>query len=175
MPGNEELIGVIGNVRKMKMFGVSWDTYTIVVTRRQMILAQMTSPMLNAAILEAQQQAKAEGKGFFGIVKDQLTASYQFALRYETMPVEQILAETPGNFSIENTRITAIHLKLHGGDSDDGGTREFKLFIESRDGKYEFVIAENERFVNILKEAYSDRLHMPLGYFATGGVRIKLF
>jgi hypothetical protein len=124
--------------------------------------------------MDAQQQAKAEGKGFFGIVKDQLTATYQFAQRYETMPAEQTLAETTGNFAIENARITAIHLKLHG-DSDDGGTREFKMIIESNDGKYEYIIAENERFVNILKTAYSERVHMPFGYINVGIGRIKLF
>jgi hypothetical protein len=169
------MLGVIGNTRKMKMFGASWDTYTIVVTSRRMILAQMTTAMVNAAILEAQQQAKAEGKGFFGIVQDQLAASYQFSLRYETMHPEQTLAETPGNFALENTRITAIHLKLKGGDSDDNSAREFRIIIESMDGKFEYVIAENERFVNILKAAYSDRVHMPFGYFSVGAARIKLF
>ncbi|MEI8331585.1 MAG: hypothetical protein WCF90_08070 [Methanomicrobiales archaeon] len=49
----------------MKMFGGSWDTYTIVVTVRCMIPAQLTTAMLNAAVLEARQQAKAGGKNFF--------------------------------------------------------------------------------------------------------------
>jgi hypothetical protein len=175
MPGTEEMIGVIGNTRKMKLFGASWDTYNIIVTSRRMILAQMTTAMVNAAIMEAQQQAKAEGKGFFAIAKDQMAASFQFPLRYETMPPEQALAETPGNFALENARITAIHLKLQGGDSDDNSAREFRIIIESMDGKYEYVIAENERYVNILKAAYSDRLHMPFGYYNVGGARIKLF
>ncbi|MDO9549462.1 MAG: zinc ribbon domain-containing protein [Methanoregula sp.] len=174
-PGTEEMIGVIGNTRKMKLFGASWDSYNIIVTSRRMILAQMTTAMVNAAITEAQQQAKAEGKGFFAIAKDQMTASFQFSQRYETMPPEQALAETPGNFALENSRITAIHLKLKGGDSEDNSAREFRIIIESMDGKFEYVIAENERFVNILKDAYSDRVHMPFGYFSIGAARIKLF
>jgi len=175
MPVTEEVIGVIANARKMKLFGASWDSYNIIVTRRRMILVQMTAAMLNVAVMEAQQQAKAEGKGFFAIAKDQMAASFQFPLRYETMPPELALSETPGNFALENARISAIHLNLQGGDSDDGSSREFKIYIESLDGKFEYVIAENERFINILKEAYTDRVHMPFGYFNIGGARLKIF
>ena len=166
-------MGVIANARKMKMFGASWDTYTIVVTNRRMILAQMTQSLLNAAIMEAQAKAKAEGKGFFAIVKDQMAAQFRFALRYETMPPDQSLAETAGNFAIENTQITAITLKLN--DSGEMEYTEFKIIIESSGGKFEYLIGEDDRFINLLKTVYGERVHMPFGYFRAGGVRLKFF
>ena len=129
----EEVMGVIANARKMKMFGASWDTYTIVITNRRMILAQMTQSLLNAAIMEAQAKAKAEGKGFFAIVKDQMAAQFRFALRYETMSPDQSLTETAGNFAIENTQITAISMKLN--DSGEMEYSEFKIIIESSGGE----------------------------------------
>jgi hypothetical protein len=173
-PG-EEVIGVIANARKMKMFGASWDTSTLIVTNRRMIIAQMTQALLNAAIMEAQSKAKAEGKGFFAIMKDQMAAQFQFALRYETMLPDQTLAETPGNFEIDNTRITAITLKLKDTGSGDMEYTEFRMIIESAPGKFEYMIAEDDRFINLLKTVYGDRVHMPFGYFKAGGVRLKFF
>jgi hypothetical protein len=169
----EEVMGVIANARKMKMLGASWDTYTIVVTSRRMILAQMTQSLLNAAIMEAQAKAKAEGKGFFAIMKDQMAAQFRFALRYETMSPEQSLAETPGNFAIENASITAVTMKLN--ESAEMEYAEFRIIIESSSGKFEYMIGEDDRFINLLKAVYGERVHMPFGYFKAGGVRLKFF
>lgn len=171
--GAEEVIGVIGNAKKMKMFGVSYDTYTLVITSRRMIFAQLTQALANVAIMEAQVKAKAEGKVFLGIVQDQMAASFGFAMRYEKMTPDQALLETPGNIAIQNSHISAIKMQL----KDSGNTiyHEFKTVIESKDGKYEFIIAEDERFTNLLKTVYGDRLHMPPGYFSKAGVRIKFF
>jgi len=169
----EQVLGVIGNAKKMKMFGASYDTYSIVITNRRMIFAQLTQALANAAIMEAQAKARAEEKGFFGIVQDQMAASFGFALRYERMPPDQALAETPGNIAIENSRITAIKMQLK--EAGNQGYNEFKTVIESMDGKFEYMIAEDERFTNLLKTAYGERLHMPFGYFSKAGVRIKFF
>jgi hypothetical protein len=171
----EEVAGVIGNARKMKMFGASWDTYTIIVTNRRMIIAQMTQALLNAAIMEAQTKAKAEGKGFFAIMKDQMAAQFRFALRYETMPPEASLAETQGNAAIENSHISAITLKLKDSGSGDMEYTEFRVIIESSGGKSEYLIAEDDRFINLLKTVYGEKVHMPFGYFRAGGIRLKFF
>ncbi len=158
------------------MFGVAYDTYTVIITNRRMIFAHLTQAMMNTAIMEAQAKAKAGGKGFFGIMQDQLTASFGFAQRYETMVPEQAIRETPGNSAIENNRISAIKLKLK--ERQNSGTMEydeFSMVIESMDGKFEYKIAQDERFTNLLKTVYGDRLHMPLGYFSKVGVRVKFF
>jgi predicted nucleic acid-binding Zn ribbon protein len=172
-PGGEQVIGVIGYARKMKMLGISYDTYNLIITDRRMIIAQLTQEMLNAAIAEAQAQAKAEGKGFFGIMGDQMAASFQYARRYETMPPDAALQETPGNIAIENAAITALYLKLY--DDENTTQSEFRLTIKSSTGKNEFRIGEDDRFINTLKTAYGDRVHMPFGYFRAGGIKIKLF
>jgi len=151
------------------------DYFNIMVTDRRMILARMTQPMLNAAILEAQQRARAEGKGFFAIMKDQMAAQFQFAKRYETMPPDQALMETNGNRAIQNDRITAISLKLRDSGSGEVEYMEFKMAIDSADGKFEFMIGEDDRFINLLKHVYGDKVHMPFGYMRAGAVRIKFF
>jgi predicted amidophosphoribosyltransferase len=173
--GREEVIGVIANARKVKFLGASWDTWNIVVTSRRMILVQMTAAMVNAAVAEAQTKARAEGKGFFGIVKDQLSAQFRYAVRYETMNPDMALAETPGNLSVENARITAIKMKLRDTGSGEVQYTEFKMVVESADGKFEYMMAEDDRFINLLKQVYGDRVHMPFGYLKVGGARIKFF
>jgi hypothetical protein len=52
---------------------------------------------------------------------------------------------------------------------------EFKMVIESSDGKFEYMIAEDERYINLLKQVYGDRVHMPFGYIRLGAARIKFF
>ena len=52
---------------------------------------------------------------------------------------------------------------------------EFRMTIEAPEGKFEFVIGEDDRFTMLLKDVYGDRVHMPFGYISGGGVRIKLF
>jgi predicted amidophosphoribosyltransferase len=173
--GGEEVMGVIANARKVKFLGASWDTWNIVITNRRMIMVQMTQAMLNAAIAEAQAQAKAEGKGFFGIMKDQLSAQFRFAVRYETMNPDMALAETPGNLSVENARITAINMKLRDTGSAEIEYTEFKMVVESADGKSEYMMAEDDRYVNLLKLVYADKVHMPFGYIKLGPSRIKFF
>lgn len=174
-PGGEEVIGVIANARKVKFLGASWDTWNIVVTNRRMIMVQMTSAMITAAVAEAQAKAKAEGKGFFAIMKDQMAAQFGYAVRYETMPPEQALAETAGNFALENSRITAINLKLKDTGHGDFEYNEFRISIESPDGRHEYLMAEDDRYINLLKQVYSDRVHMPFGYIRLGAARIKFF
>jgi hypothetical protein len=175
IPGGEEVIGVIANTRKVKFLGASWDTWNIVVTSRRMIMVQMTSAMIMQAVADAQAKAKAEGKGFFGIMKDQMAAQFGYAIRYETMPPDMALAETPGNFAIENSRITAINLKLRDTGHGDYEYNEFKISLQSADGRHEYQMAEDDRYINLLKQVYGDRVHMPFGYIRIGGARIKFF
>lgn len=171
----EEVLGVIPNARKMKMLGAAWDTYTIVVTGRRMILAQLTQQMMNVAIAEANARAKAEGKGFFGIIGSQLSASFGFGKRYETMSPDVALTETPGNVAIDNTRITAIHISLLGTSSSSTEWEEFRMILETMDGKFEYIIAQDDRFTTLLRNVYGDRVKMPFGLFSAGPVRVKFF
>jgi hypothetical protein len=171
--GGEGVLGVVPSAKKMKFMG-AFDTYTIVVTDRRMILAQMTQPMLKQAVAEAHARAKAEGKGFFGVSRDTLAASFYFGKRYETMPPDQSLQETPGNFAIENQHITSIKITSVGGGTDND-MGEFKMVIQSPGGKYEFTIAEDDRFTTLLKTAYGDRVHLPFGLFKAGLSRVRFF
>ena len=108
-------------------------------------------------------------------MNDQMAAQFQFALRYETMSPDLALTETAGNRAIDNARITAISMKLKDNGSAEMEYTEFRMIIESLDGKFEFLIGEDDRFINLLKTVYGERVYIPLGYFKAGGIRIKFF
>ena len=166
----EVTIGVVP-FRRMKSLG-RYDAFAAVVTNQRMIFAQLTSEMISAAAQQARDQAKAEGKGFFGQWADQLRNTFGFTNRYLTMPPEAILNETPGNFALLNNTISEIKVHLKGQHQNDG-PREFEAEIKSTQGTYKYRFNENSELTDILKRAYGDRVKMPFGYFSKT-VNIKL-
>ena len=66
--------------------------------------------------------------------------------------------------------------ELHDSDSGEMEYREFKMIFDSSERKYEFMIAEEERFINLLKGVYGDGVTMPFRYLSrSGGVRMKIY
>jgi hypothetical protein len=163
---------VVGTIlfRKPKSLG-RYDTWTAIVTTQRMIFAQMTSQMLTDAAMQARDQAKAEGKGFFGQWGDQLKATFSYTQRYLNMDPNAALAETPGNFAVNNDTIQ-IKLKLR---TLSNNQHEFEVEINSPQGTFEFKMEERQEFVDLLKRVYGERVKMPTGYWSSHGVRVKLF
>ena len=169
--GEETAVGVI-LLRKPKSMG-RWDTFTGVVTTNRLIFAQMTSQMLSDAAQQSRDQAKAEGKGFFGQWADQLRATFGYTKKYLAMPPQAILAETPGNFALDNNTISRINVHLKGAHHEHNQRREFEIKFYSSTGTYEFRMDENSEFIDTLKGAYGQRVDMPFGYFAKS-INIKI-
>jgi hypothetical protein len=161
--GNEITIGAIP-LRKSKSLG-RYDAFTGVLTSRRIIIASMTNDMMKDAIQQARDQAKAQGKGFWGQWSDQLKAGVGHTRNYLTMDPSAILSETPGNFGISNDIIAEVKLELKYIGPQDTERREFEVKIKSTYGKYEFRMDEDNYYVSLLKQVYGDRVKMPFGYF----------
>jgi len=162
---SESTVGVI-LLRKPKPLG-RYDTYTGVVTNQRLIFAQMTNEMLTAAVQQSREQAKAEGKGFWGQWADQFKATFGYTRRYLTMPPAAILAETPGNFALNNNTISEIKVKVKDiRRSNEVLLHEFTVEIHSTVGKYEYNTDENSDYVELLKQVYGERVKTPFGYFS---------
>jgi hypothetical protein len=168
---SEQVLGVLV-LRKPKSFG-RYDSFSGVLTSQRLIFAQMTGDMLKDAIKQAREQAKAEGKGFFGQWGEQLKASASFASRYLDMEPSAVLSETPGNFAVSNISVGEVKLKLKDSGSQ-ANQREFEIEIKSSSGKYKFRMDENNDYVNMLKQVYGDRVKTPFGYFSGGGLKFKI-
>ncbi|MGA3111938.1 MAG: zinc ribbon domain-containing protein [Candidatus Bathyarchaeia archaeon] len=161
--GSEPIFGVI-LFKEEKSFG-RWDTFNAVVTGQRLIFAQMTSEMMKAAAQQAREQAKADGKGFFGQWSDQLKATYGYSRKYLAMSPSAILAETLGNFELINNAISEINLKERF-KREDQGVYEFEVQIHSTAGKYEFLMDQNNDYVKLLKRVYGERVKTPFGHFS---------
>jgi hypothetical protein len=160
---SEQVIGTL-LLRKPKSLG-RYDTFTGILTDRRFIIAQMTSEMLKDAAMQARQQAKDDGKGFFGQWQEQLKATFGYTKKYLTMQPQEILAETPGNFAVDNPTISEIKVKVkHLGNQNDH--HEYEIEIHSSTGNCEYRMDENSNFTDLLKKVYGDRVKMPFGHFS---------
>jgi hypothetical protein len=160
--GSEATYGVIV-FHKMKSLG-RFDTYTGVLTNQRLIFAQMTNEMMKTAVQQSRDQAKAEGKGFFGQWSDQLKATWGYSQKYLNMAPQAILAETPGNFEFYNNTINQIKVKAK--NDPEESRNDLEVEIHSTAGKYEFHMGENNEYINLLKQVYGDRIKMPFAYFS---------
>jgi hypothetical protein len=133
----------------------------------------MTSEMLTQAAQQSREQAKAEGKGFWGQWADQLRATFGYAQKYMTMPPQAILAESPSNFAIYNNTIGEIKVHLKNAHREHNQRRELEAEIFSSAGTYSYHMDENSEFTDLLKRVYGERVKMPFGYFSKS-VNIKL-
>lgn len=120
--------------------GLKAKAYTLVLTDRRMVFAQLTTAMTKAAVMEARDTAKAEGKGFMGQWGAQIKAGFTYSQRYLSMTPEQALAETPGNFAVENSAIRKVKFKAGmAGDAESASTPDTMTIIT--DGqKYKFNV-----------------------------------
>jgi hypothetical protein len=168
--GSEGVLGAM-LLRKPKSLG-RYDSFTGVVTTHRMIFAQMTGEMLKDAAKAAREQAKAEGKGFWGQWSDQLKASFAYSQKYLTMAPSAILSETQGNFAVNNDTIHEIKMKLKHTRQGNMNLHEFEMEIASGSGKFEFRMDEKDEYVKLLKQAYGEKVKMPLGYFSSHGVKM---
>ncbi len=166
----ETILGVI-LLRKPKSLG-RYDTFAGVLTTSRMIFAQITKEMLNEAARLAKEQAKAEGKGFWGQWASQLNATLNYIQKYLKMEPAAILNETPGNFALNNDSINEIKLKLKQTRRGEPHLHEFEVEVSSTTDKIALAMDDKKEYVNLLKAVYGERVKTPLGY--SQGFKIHL-
>jgi hypothetical protein len=171
--GPETVVAAI-QMRRLKSLG-RYDSFTIVLTNCRMIVAQMTAKMITDAAMQAREQAKAEGKGFLGQWSDQLKGAFTFTQRYLSMNPNAILAETSGNFAVDNAAISEVKLHLKNiNKGHEMHEHEFSVEFISAQGVYEFRMAQHNPFVDSLKQVYGERVKMPFGYIAGKSFNVRI-
>lgn len=140
----EAVYAVIPNATLRAGFlGVKTRQYTLILTDRRIIFAQITMAMMKQLVAEARDGAKSEGKGFFGQWGAQLTAYSAFAERYLEMPPEQTLSEAADNFAIERSTITKTSTKTRE-PHDDNGVSTDHLVIKTTGKKYDIMLGSGK-------------------------------
>lgn len=110
-PPGEAVVGVVPLLERRKGL-LGSESFTLVLTLERLIFAKMTSQMLKDIVAQARQEAKAQGKGFFGQWGAQLKAYSTHAQHYVQMPVEAILREHPDNFQIPVSEVRTVRIKI---------------------------------------------------------------
>jgi hypothetical protein len=141
----ERVLSVIPNTTlKSGFMGLGSKAGNLVLTDRRIIFAHMTSQMMKDMVAGARDEAKADGKGFFGQWGAQLSAYSAFAQRYLEMDPEATLAETPENLAIENASIRKAQIKK--GVQDENGTPGTdKLIIKTDAGKTVWTLGSSSQ------------------------------
>lgn len=105
---SEPVIGIISGLGQQK--GLSGRAYNLVVTQQRLVFARLTDQMLKAATEQSKQDAKAEGKGFFGQWGAMFKANAIICERYYHMPMDMILQETPDNFVVYPQQVRRVRI-----------------------------------------------------------------
>jgi hypothetical protein len=109
---SEPIIATLSGLNRRKgLFGA--ESFNLLVTPQRMVFAYVTSEMLKWAAEQAKQNAKQQGKGFFGQWGAVIGANNFLLDRCRAMPIENILAENQENFVIYNQQVQSIKARAN--------------------------------------------------------------
>jgi hypothetical protein len=139
-------------VNKSKRFG-GQEYFTGILTTTQIIFAPMTKDMLNEVTNISRQQAKSKNTT--------LTPVYPYQQMYLNTPPSTILSQTLGCFSIQNSSIREINLKLVNAVGDGySDFQEFEIRIVSNLQTLTFHMTKRDEYVIRLKQVYQEKMRL---------------
>jgi len=157
-PIGETIITTVSNFQKPKSFG-RWDAYILLATNQNLIIVQLTKDMVNKSIKQAQEQAKAEGKGFFGQWAAQLGTGFDYASQYHGWTKDQLLAEIPSALVIPHSSVTQVELRSEQRNSygKDYPESIYRLKIHVAGGVHEFESHSLDTKIKAFHDHYPGR------------------
>ena len=151
-PSGERILAVIGGLTLVGGFmGLKQKSYTLVITERRLVFAELTKEKVTAAVNAARDQAKAEGKGFFGQWGAQIGSTMTYSQAYWQMSPDAALAETPGNWAVDRSQFQGA--KFRTGMSDENTNTPDVLTIKASTGKWKFNVNGS---LGAVKKAFKD-------------------
>lgn len=133
----EPIVAALPGLNRRKgLFGS--QSFNLFITPERMIFAQVTSEMLKQAADQAKQNAKQQGKGFFGQWGAVIGANKFLLDRYQCMPIENILVENAENFFIMNQQVRAIKARSN---FDPDTNQPDSMEIQYSGGKMKFDLS----------------------------------
>jgi hypothetical protein len=131
--------------------GLKQKAYTLIVTDRRLVFAEITKEKTTAEVNAARDQAKAEGKGFFGQWGAQLKSSASYSEAYWQMSPDAALAETPGNWAVERSQYQGAKFRM--GTTDENTNTPDMLTIKASTGKWKFNVGGS---LGAVKKAFKE-------------------
>jgi hypothetical protein len=131
--------------------GLKQKSYTLVITDRRLIFAELTKEKVTATVNAARESAKAQGKGFFGQWGAQLKSSTSYSEAYWQMSPDAALAETPGNWAVERSQYQGAKFRM--GTTDENTNTPDLLTIKASTGKWKFNVGGS---LGAVKKAFKE-------------------
>lgn len=148
----EKIIAIVPELRIAKIF--SNEMYTLIVTNERSIFANLTKEMLNDMYKKAREDAKAQGKGFFGQWGAQLGTAFSYSDKYSKMKPDEILKEAPKNFEIKNSEIEKVKYKWF--HDEESARNYYEVIFKTTSNKHKFKTEKDPKAG--LKKAYEDKV-----------------
>lgn len=137
-PAAEQVVSVIGMVTK-KTGLFSSDLYHLVITNQRLIFALQTKEMQSQDVKNAREQAKQQGKGFFGQVGAQM--STRSGDKYLGFAPHLILAENPQNFAVDLAEV--VKISTYHADIEDNAPDTLEIKTIAQNMKFSISNAYN--------------------------------
>ena len=134
----EDMLGFVAVGKPKGPLGMRQDSYNVIVTPTRLIFAYVSPDLMKAAVKDAREEAKRQGKGFLGQWGAQLAWLDVLHRRYQTMTADAILRQYPGSFVIANHQIRRVRYKRNWDEA--GGQGSDELILRTVDGKYRFKL-----------------------------------
>ena len=135
----EPILTVLALVQRTKGFlGMGRDSFSLIVTPGRLVFVAVSDAQRNQAITAAREGAKQSGKGWMGQVAAQMAWLQLVLQSYQNVPVETLIAQTPGSFFLPLTTIRQIRF-----DTDDDGEGQpiHRMSLDTTTGKHRFQLA----------------------------------
>jgi hypothetical protein len=138
------------------------DNYAAVFTDQRLILAHVTKQVMNQAVTDARNEAKAQGKGYWGQISGQMaTWSTGYSDRFLGMTPTAIIAETPGNIAVRYDAVIEVVVKyIVGGEEDPS---EYEVEFVTTMGRFNFKMEDRSVHVSMLSKVFTFKLKTPNG------------
>jgi len=139
-PGGEEVLDFIPALKK-KTGLFSSKTYTLVVTNRRLIFAELTNKMLDEAAAESREAYKeaTKGKGWLARLRyglgEALSSDQRIYNRYYSLTGEQILRENPANFAPNNDEVKKVRINMYRDVTHPYSKGSDEMMIQTTRGK----------------------------------------
>jgi len=142
-------------IKTVKLIGIP-KSFAFIVTDQRTIFVPLTSTMIKQAVVEARDQASAEGKGFMGKWAAQMKASLGYTSRFLDMEPDEILRQYPEHNVTPNDSFSKVRIKMR-----EDPNRElilWHLVLHGPGGKAKYELQSRTKdVVNALKQAYGNR------------------
>ena len=160
-PTGEAVIAIIPHLVQPLVYPKSRG-WILVSTNQRILLAQFSGPMMQEALV----LSKARAKGLLGklLAGKVLLAPdvVEYCRKFFKMSPEQILAETPGNISLNLSGIRRAYIEYEQEEKDEDSSirmDRYWLNLLSDQGEYRYCFDGDPQDMKVLRDALGDRVH----------------